>query len=446
MTPDDDIERRLRELLHDRQLSITPAPDALDRVRAGVRRRHQHRLLTSSVAAIAVIAVAAAGVALRSHVDGHSSTVGATGTPSLTASPAAPKATKSSVADKVPADFSPDSFTAIGTKVFYLLGHAPCTSGSCPQSLYLFKTIDGGQHFQPLTAPAGHLDNGDGHLVGPPGSDVASLPTIADVRFGDQLHGWAYRPGLVETDDGGKSWQTDDVAGNVVDLVTQGKAVWIAVDDPQSPTHYTIQEKSFAPSASDTWKTIATGLVSTVPPSLAVQNAGGVSTVTVLTGESDGAEHALISQPNSTFADHSAPCDQTQGGTLSAGVGAIWLACASTSSNASALYVSTNAGVSWTPVATTGLLFGTTIGGVDPTDVVVAGGTGSGLPNLYTVKNDGTAVASRGVSPMFHDLGFIGFTTASIGYALPIMQAADPSQLWRTSDGGRSWSVVKIAS
>ena len=56
--PDDDLERRLRDVLHSRQLSINPDADVLERIHAGAaRRQRRHRAAVSGGAALAVIAV-----------------------------------------------------------------------------------------------------------------------------------------------------------------------------------------------------------------------------------------------------------------------------------------------------------------------------------------------------------------------------------------------------
>jgi len=37
---------------------------------------------------------------------------------------------------------------------------------------------------------------------------------------------------------------------------------------------------------------------------------------------------------------------------------------------------------------------------------------------------------------------FVGFTDASHGFAILKTQAGDVDQLWRTTDGGQTWSAV----
>jgi hypothetical protein len=44
--------------------------------------------------------------------------------------------------------------------------------------------------------------------------------------------------------------------------------------------------------------------------------------------------------------------------------------------------------------------------------------------------------------PASTQFAFIGFTTANDGFAVPVVNGA--RQLWRTTDGGAHWSVVKF--
>ena len=41
-----------------------------------------------------------------------------------------------------------------------------------------------------------------------------------------------------------------------------------------------------------------------------------------------------------------------------------------------------------------------------------------------------------------HGVGFIGFTTTSVGFIIANMQNSSPGQLWRTTDGGQTWAAV----
>src|SRR6185437_11277548 len=179
----ENLERRLHDLLHSRRLSVDPAPDTLDRIHAGAKRRQQrHRVATSALSAVAVVAVVAVGVVVRpTHHTGapvaggaHSTSPSdhavlnstATETPSAQASAPVSTAPSTSALRSAssaatiaaggapPSGFVPISVTAVNDKTFWVLGHAPCGSQTCTG---LAKTTDGGKTFTEVGAPASAL-------------------------------------------------------------------------------------------------------------------------------------------------------------------------------------------------------------------------------------------------------------------------------------------------
>ena len=72
---DEDLERRLRDVLNSRGLGVPVSPDAIDRIHAGARRRQQRRAVASSLGAVAVIVIAAVAIGVRPH--DHGSTLAA---------------------------------------------------------------------------------------------------------------------------------------------------------------------------------------------------------------------------------------------------------------------------------------------------------------------------------------------------------------------------------
>jgi len=50
--PDEEFERRLRDVLSSRGLGVPVSPDALDRIHAGARRRQQRRSAAALYAAV----------------------------------------------------------------------------------------------------------------------------------------------------------------------------------------------------------------------------------------------------------------------------------------------------------------------------------------------------------------------------------------------------------
>jgi hypothetical protein len=110
----------------------------------------------------------------------------------------------------------------------------------------------------------------------------------------------------------------------------------------------------------------------------------------------------------------------------------LWTVCAASGSGGLRdAEASTDSGRTWQKIVSSSSLG--TIGGVDGKTAFAD--SGSGLVKLLTsgqVQTLKSPQAANGFS-------FIGFTDAKTGFAL---SQPDPEQLWRTTDGGTTWSVV----
>ena len=98
---------------------------------------------------------------------------------------------------KVPSGFDPVSFTAVSPGDYWLLGDAPCTNPVCTS---IVRTTDGGSHFVGIPALTSPLLEGTGASTG-----------INTLRFADDLDGYAFATGpggqFWDTHDGGGQWQ-----------------------------------------------------------------------------------------------------------------------------------------------------------------------------------------------------------------------------------------------
>ena len=178
---DDELERRLRDVLSSRGLGVPVSPDAIDRIHAGARRRQQRRTVASALGAVAIIAIAAIAIGVRS--DGHGSTITAdnhtpspspaissapgpavspsaalastTSTPSSVASPVVVEPTTSGVASSPPTKvFNPVSVSAISVNDYWVLGYNTTSDGGI-DSAAIMRTTDAGQHFTTIGSPGG---------------------------------------------------------------------------------------------------------------------------------------------------------------------------------------------------------------------------------------------------------------------------------------------------
>lgn len=461
--PDDEFDRRLRDVLHSRALSITPDADAIDRIHAGARRRQRRqRVAVSGSAALAVIAVAAVGITLRptdhnrSQVaGGPSSTSPSVTTPTLSEvpSPLASTVAPSSSAFTAtapattgpgtipaggapPAGFVPMSVTAVNANTYWVLGHAPCASGDCPA---VAKTSDGGKTFTEVGAP--------GAAVGP--DDPQSRPKygsnlVTDIRFGDGKNGWAFGGDFWQTTDSGLTWSPVVVAGATQQLAVQRLAAannraWaIALTSASSDTGavYAVYSTTY-PGGS--WaKVDSAGTFGSAEPMLGVE---GTTAVVIGTDATTGKQRAVIAKGGSTsFAPlpgSNLPCTYAPGDPVSTTTNALWLACAS-AGGLSGAYVSPDFGTTWQTASSKLSSTWAAIGAVDDKSAIVATGG-----KLLRVNVDGsTASVSTPNLPSATQFAFIGFTTAQDGFAIPVVNGT--RQLWRTTDAGNHWSVVKF--
>jgi hypothetical protein len=464
----------LRDVLHSRNLGVPVPPDALDRIHAGARRRQQRRTGASALGAVAIIVIAAVAIGVRPH--GHSSNVAGslhTASPSPTvaaassASPtvrlfgaasapvsasAAPVSSvppvtprlqplaSASAAASQPAGFTPVSVSAVGINDYWVLGYtATRTSDGYDISTTIEQTTDAGQHFTSDATPAVTVAQA-------PTSYPAGTPTISDVRFGDTKNGWAFGNTLFSTTDGGASWAAvNGVAGGVVDLVAANNTAWAvvqtasstAVSSPAPSDQYALWSTTYGKGA-QAWAPVALPIsLGSTTPSIVDQD----GTVTVMAAGPSGAGnkvHVLIGMAGKTFTDHTGPCEQDLGGTLSNSKKAIWAECPG--GTEAALYVSKDAGVTWTASAVNNpakieLERGAAIGAIDDTTAVVFDAARQTL-----TKISGATVAPTGLTAI-SDVTFLGFTTPTVGFAVTVGDDIS-MQLLRTVDGGATWSAV----
>jgi len=472
--PPDDFERRLRDVLHSRNLGVPVPPDAIDRIHAGARRRQQRRTGASALGAVAIIAIAAVAIAVRPH--GHASNVAGTlrtASPSPTvaaassASPTArlfgaapapvsasaaplssalpvspllqPLASESSAAGQ-PSGFTPVSVSAVGLNDYWVLGYTTTkTSDGFGITSTVEQTIDGGQHFTTDTTPPA--------IVGQaPIKGAAGATTISQIRFGDAKDGWTFGTKLFSTTDAGASWSAvNGIAGGVVDLVAANNTAWAIVQTasssdastPAASDQYALYSTSYGKGA-QTWAPVALPIsLGSTTPSIVDQD----GTVTVMaSGPSRAGNkmHVLIGTAGKAFADHVGPCEQDLGGVLSNSKKAIWAACPSGTS--ASLYVSKDAGATWTASVNDPrkieLERGAAVGAIDDTTAVVFDAAAQRLSKI-----SGSTVAATSATNI-SDVTFLGFTTPAVGFAITVGEDGTTTQLLRTTDGGATWPAV----
>ena len=470
--PPDDFERRLRDVLHSRNLGVPVPPDAIDRIHAGARRRQQRRTGASALGAIAVIAIAAVAIGVRPH--SHASNVAGTlrtASPSPTVAAASsasptvrlfgaasapapasaaplssalpvspllqPLASESSAASQ-PSGFTPVSVSAVGLNAYWVLGYTTTkTSDGFGVTSTVEQTTDGGQHFTADTTPPAFIAQSPIKMA--PGTT-----TISQIRFGDAKDGWTFGSKLFSTTDAGASWSAvNGLAGGVVDLVAANNTAWAIVQtasssDASSPAvsdQYALWSTSYG-KGPQAWAPVALPIgLGSVTPSIVDQD----GTVTVMaSGPSRAGNkvHVLIGTAGKPFTDHAGACEQDLGGTMSNSKKAIWAVCPH--GNGASLYVSKDAGATWT--ASNGLEIelqsGAAVGAIDDTTAVVFDAANQRLSKISGSTVEATSATN------ISDVTFLGFTTTAVGFAITVGEDGTTTQLLRTTDGGATWPAV----
>jgi photosystem II stability/assembly factor-like uncharacterized protein len=439
--PDDEFERRLRNVFRDRNLGVPVSSDAIERIHAGARRRQQRRSGAAVLGAVAIIGVAAIGIGAGPH--GHGSTVAANlSTPSpsaavsssLPASPSvSPSPTVSASAVVVPtpvvsppetsataASFQPLSVSAVGPNVYWVLGSVLCAAGQCAT---LEHTTDAGATFSRI----GH--NGAGSEMPPVPTTVEDGTTVRDVRFGDTENGWLYGGAFYTTHDGGSTWTAGtSLPNDVIDVAAASGQVWaVALSAQAGSETYGLYHATYGSSGTGTWTKVPLG-TSIAQPGLAVVKQSAFLLAQVGNGQG---EIFVIAGDGKSLVSHPAPC-ASSGNTISvAGDGALWIRCSGDTTIS--VFVSNDQAAHWQAAGAASAAV--SVGGVDATHAVIESTDG-----LHVISTAGDSVAVPYASGSAQSLpGFIGFTTTKLGF---IVTEGTGAQLWRTTDGGSTWSVV----
>ena len=244
--------------------------------------------------------------------------------------------------------FTPVSVSAVGVNDYWVLGYTTTkTSDGFGITTTLEQTTDGGQHFTTDTTPPAIVAQA-------PIKGAAGATTISQVRFGDAKDGWVFGTNLFSTTDAGASWSAvNGIAGEVVDLVAANNTAWAivqtasssAASSPAVSDQYALYSTSYGKGA-QAWTPVALPIsLGSNTPSIVDQD----GTVTLMAAGPSGASnkvHVLIGTSGKPFTDHTGPCEQDLGGTMSNSKTAIWADCPH--GNGASLYVSSDSGATWT--------------------------------------------------------------------------------------------------
>ena len=371
------------------------------------------------------------------------STRGATST---TTTVVAPPTTTVPGGSPVPSGFEPGSVSFVSASTGFVIGiDSECPAGSC---VALARTSDTGANWVSLPSPPAVYVNRV--------ETTATTPAVSEVRFADVSDGWIYGPSLLATHDGGATWQPVDLGGSVVDLETSGGFVDAVVSPCGSEeTCSGPLRLEQAPATGGSFTTVLTGPTvqssNTEVLALSLHAPVGFVNLRGVGSPQDGlwATRSLANPSGwNPFPD---PCAISAGYSLDAFVGpdvtTLYSLCSGVGGAGSVMkeVVKTQSGQS--------TVVGLPPPGGDPESLAAtSSGTlvvsaASGASELYRSTDGGTTWSTLtfndgGIG--FNDLGFTTSTQGVVIHGQPGPPTDYASQLLMTYDGGATWQAVPI--
>lgn len=414
----------------------------------------RNKIITTSGVAILVIVIAAiVGFNLSSsHTTAATTTTTSTTTSpnsstSSTSSTSTTSAIQAPAGTALPSGFEPQSATFVSTKVGFVLGTATCSSGSC---LTIARTEDGGKTWLKIPSPNAPLAQGP--------QLTTNSAAVSKIRFVNILDGYLFGPNLYTTHDGGATWHQVSLSGipnsyGVMSLETNQNYTYLIAGNPNAAVPGA-EDLFVSPANNDSFKlqsspTFAAGDVAkiTTNPYGTIISANdrkgdlyyqaiGSSTWTHLNAS------CTTGIPTNPFVALTAP----QSGSSNP---EIVIACGGdvgAGSQQKTIMKSTNLST-FSQVSSNPPLGGVLTGIASPNGQTIAVTAASGSTFLYVSTNAGQSWTTVIQNPAFggapiHDLGF---TTNTQGFAVEgdaTKAGVTSSEFLMTHDGGTSWQSI----
>jgi photosystem II stability/assembly factor-like uncharacterized protein len=323
------------------------------------------------------------------------------------------------ITSPVPRGFQPLSFTAVSERDFWLLGNVPCHGGRCSA---IVRTTDGGNSFAAVHAPA-----------------LPTSGTTPELRFADRLDGFVFirwRGLFYATHDGGATWRKLTL-GRVIGFATGAGYAYVV----------TSRRLLYSRVSANAWHARPLPFPSDGSPlDLEAHRARlWLLGTRPNNGPSRNDELARSDDAGRTFVTGAGPCVPGLGGELApTSTRVVWAICPTGMLGAASR--STNGGVTFVRLRTPQLVNSAQLAAASAGTAVLDRGVGGRL--LRTTDAGRTWKAPK-TPARATDIVWVGFTDARVGSALvqtgyDAATKAERTALWRTTDGGRTWSKVRV--
>jgi photosystem II stability/assembly factor-like uncharacterized protein len=327
----------------------------------------------------------------------------------------------------------PSSFTAVSERDYWVLGSVPCESGRCSAAV---ATTDGGRSFTTVSVP-------ELQALGTAGV----TPTL---RFADHEDGWAFVTGsggaFYATHDGGADWRRLQL-GSVVAFASGGGFAYAVTGDCSDQGCSDFHFSRTAVSRDD-WTRSAMPFTPDGP--VLDLSAHGSNVWLLGTRRTQAPQRydtlARSNDGGASFTVGDGPCFPGLGGAIEPSSATVLWAVCPTGMMAGAAR-SADGGLSWTPLHTPGLNNFAQLAPASNTTALLTR-NGAGAPPLLTTDAGASWQRVR-TPPRASFWPWAGFTDEQVGAAIVQTQRNNQTkiefqQLWRTTDGGANWSIVRF--
>lgn len=334
----------------------------------------------------------------------------------------------------VPTGFVPLSFTAISASDYWVLGSHPCAGGRCTA---IVRTTDGGTTFSSIRAP--ELQN-----VGAPGGE-------ATLRFADHDDGWAFvigaGGGFYVTHDGGASWHPVEQRNLIA--FAAGDGYVYAVTASCTPDRCSAFRFERSPVSHDAWTSSAMPFTPDGPVLDLSAHGTNVWVLGTRAGQVSSRYDVLASSTDAgqTFSVGDGPCFPGLGGALApSSANVLWAVCPTGMMAGAAR--STDGGATFAPLHLQKTIPNSTrLAPASDTSAMLIINAGGASPLLTTDAGAHWTTPKTPAAAM--SWAWVGFTDATTGAALvqtryDTAAHVELQQLWRTTNGGSSWSIVRL--